>query len=238
MGRGRERVTSAETVTGTSMLGRAGLRLILLLLSTIVATVQSFLLPQAGIARKCASSALRRGKCSAYHFGKWQLQFAPVRGRQVRHRAAFSPGGASRLSAQLAELAEVGGCALTHHYITVADKVTLHVVEAGNPGGTAGTVCLLHGFPDFWLSWRRQLPPLVQAGYKIICPDMRGYGKSSKPEGIERYSEVEITADVDALRKYFCGEEGTFELLVGHDWGTIPRAPVIQLETRTRIYLP
>ena len=58
-----------------------------------------------------------------------------------------------------------------------------------------------------------------QAGYRVICPDMRGYAASSKPAGIENYSEVAITGDVDALRKHFCGADGAFELLVGHDWG-------------------
>jgi pimeloyl-ACP methyl ester carboxylesterase len=61
------------------------------------------------------------------------------------------------MSASLPELDEVGGVALTHHYITVADDVVLHVVEAGGRSGEGvATVCFLHGFPDFWLSWRRQ----------------------------------------------------------------------------------
>ena len=65
--------------------------------------------------------------------------------------------GALHLSASLPELDEVGGVALTHHYITVADDVVLHVVEAGGRSGEGvATVCFLHGFPDFWLSWRRQ----------------------------------------------------------------------------------
>ena len=108
-----------------------------------------------------------------------------------RQRLAAAPGGARQLrAAQLPELDEVGGVALTHHYVTVDEGVKLHVVEAGGVGADAPTVCLLHGFPDFWLSWRRQLPALVGAGFRVLCPDLRGYAKSSKPPGIHRYSEV------------------------------------------------
>ena len=65
-----------------------------------------------------------------------------------------------RPTASLAALDEMEGVALTHHFVSVSDKISLHVVEAGR--SDAPTVCLLHGFPDFWLSWRRQLPRLVQ----------------------------------------------------------------------------
>jgi hypothetical protein len=98
-------------------------------------------------------------------------------------------------AASLPELDQIDGVALTHHYIPVAADVILHVVEARNSGNSnadndSPAICLLHGFPDFWLGWRRQLPLLAQAGYRVICPDLRGYAKSSKPQGIERYSEV------------------------------------------------
>lgn len=96
-------------------------------------------------------------------------------------------------AASLPELDQIDGIAITHRYITVAADVTLHVVEAWNaPAGidSPPTICLLHGFPDFWLGWRRQLPQLARAGYRVICPDLRGYAKSLKPKGIERYSEV------------------------------------------------
>jgi hypothetical protein len=74
-----------------------------------------------------------------------------------RDASHVSHTGALHLSASLPELDEVGGVALMHHYITVADDVVLHVVEAGGRSGEGvATVCFLHGFPDFWLSWRRQ----------------------------------------------------------------------------------
>lgn len=130
-------------------------------------------------------------------------------------------GGVRRL-ATIKDLDEVSGVALRHTHVQVADDVTLHVVEAGrgeSTGASPPTVCLLHGFPDFWLSWRRQLPSLVDAGFRVICPDLRGYAQSSKPKGIARYSEVEVVDDIEALRKHFCGPDGQFELLCGHDWG-------------------
>jgi hypothetical protein len=108
-------------------------------------------------------------------------------------KVSFVP--ARMQAASLPELDQIDGVAITHRYITVAADVTLHVVEAWSsenaPAGIySPTICLLHGFPDFWLGWRRQLPRLAQAGYRVICPDLRGYAKSSKPKGIERYSEV------------------------------------------------
>lgn len=51
-------------------------------------------------------------------------------------------------------------------------------------------------FPDFWYSWRHQLPGLVQAGYRVVCPDLRGYGRSSKPSRLDAYSERALVADV------------------------------------------
>jgi len=81
----------------------------------------------------------------------------------------------------------------------------LHVVEAGESSGgaqdkSAKTICLLHGFPDFWLSWRRQLPGLTEAGYRVLCPDLRGYAKSSQPKAIDRYSEVRCVCACHPVR--------------------------------------
>ena len=136
------------------------------------------------------SSSFSPGVILGKHFARagWHNQrLAPPAPSQVRCPFGNAAGGARKLSA-LAELDQVGGVELRHHFVPVDDGVKLHVVEAG--AKDAPTVCLLHGFPDFWLSWRRQIPPLVKAGYRVICPDMRGYAKSSKPRGIERYSEV------------------------------------------------
>ncbi len=90
--------------------------------------------------------------------------------------------------------------------------VRLHYVEAGS----GPLVVLLHGFPEFWYSWRRQIAPLAQAGYRVIVPDMRGYNLSSKPKAISAYGARTLVEDIANLVRT-CGEERAF--LVGHDWG-------------------
>jgi pimeloyl-ACP methyl ester carboxylesterase len=75
---------------------------------------------------------------------------------------------------------------------------------------------MVHGWPELWYSWRHQIPAVVAAGFKVVAPDVRGYGGSDKPHPVEAYDMVELTADlvglIDAL-----GEERA--ILVGHDWG-------------------
>ncbi len=58
--------------------------------------------------------------------------------------------------------------------------VDLHVTEAGDAG--APLVVLAHGFPELAYSWRHQIPALAAAGYHVVAPDQRGYGRSSRPE--------------------------------------------------------
>ena len=91
-------------------------------------------------------------------------------------------------------------------------EVRLHYVEAGE----GPLVVLLHGFPEFWLSWRFQIPALVAAGFRVVAPDMRGYNRSSKPRGARAYDTDRLAADVRALIR----ERGAERAYVaGHDWG-------------------
>jgi pimeloyl-ACP methyl ester carboxylesterase len=90
--------------------------------------------------------------------------------------------------------------------------VRLHYVEAG----TGPLVVLLHGFPEFWYSWRHQIPALAAAGYHVVAPDMRGYNLSDKPASVAAYRMEELTADVRDLIRH-CGESKA--TVVGHDWG-------------------
>lgn len=92
-----------------------------------------------------------------------------------------------------------------------AGGVTLHVAECGD----GPPVVLLHGFPEFWYSWRKQMPYLAANGFRAIAPDLRGYNLSSKPAGVRSYSIPEIAADISALS----GSLGEAVTLVGHDWG-------------------
>jgi pimeloyl-ACP methyl ester carboxylesterase len=104
---------------------------------------------------------------------------------------------------------------------TVLEEVTfhngaiqLHVIAAGPPDGPVAI--LLHGFPEFWYCWHKQIEPLAAAGFRVIVPDQRGYNTSSKPRGALPYALPELTSDVLAVADQL-GQESIF--LAGHDWG-------------------
>jgi pimeloyl-ACP methyl ester carboxylesterase len=91
-------------------------------------------------------------------------------------------------------------------------EVRLHYVEAGE----GPLVVLLHGFPEFWFSWRFQIPALVAAGFRVVAPDLRGYNLSSRPRGARAYDPDRLAGDVrDLIRER--GAERAF--VAGHDWG-------------------
>lgn len=83
-------------------------------------------------------------------------------------------------------------------------------------------VIMLHGFPELNFSWRHQMPLLAEKGYRVWAPNMRGYGASSKPEGIAAYRIDTLIHDVAALIDLAKAEQPTSEvMLVAHDWGAI-----------------
>jgi pimeloyl-ACP methyl ester carboxylesterase len=82
--------------------------------------------------------------------------------------------------------------------------------------GEGQPVVLCHGFPELAFSWRHQVPALVQAGYRVIAPDMRGYGRSSAPAEIEAYDVLTLCGDLCGLLDALELERAMF---VGHDWG-------------------
>ena len=102
---------------------------------------------------------------------------------------------------------------LEHSYIET-NGIRLHVVQAGPKSGTP--VVLLHGFPENWRCWIRQLPALVDAGCRVIVPDQRGYNLSDKPKGVKAYSVYTLVEDVIGLIDALDYEKVN---LVGHDWG-------------------
>ncbi len=98
--------------------------------------------------------------------------------------------------------------------------VRLHVVCAGPKDGKL--VVLLHGFPEFWWSWRHQLHAFAQAGYRVLAPDMRGYAQSDKPKGVDAYRLEALTRDVAELVELNqAGRERASAIVVGHDWGAV-----------------
>ncbi len=101
------------------------------------------------------------------------------------------------------------------------DAVSLRVVRAGPVGGPP--VILLHGFPEGWYGWRKQIAPLARAGYRVWVPDQRGYGPSDKPARVSDYHIDRLADDVLGLLEAATIEAGlpagTPVPLVGHDWG-------------------
>jgi pimeloyl-ACP methyl ester carboxylesterase len=96
--------------------------------------------------------------------------------------------------------------------VEVEPGVRLHVVEAG----TGPLVVLLHGFPEFWYSWRKQIPALAGAGFHVVAPDMRGYNLSDKPRGVRAYRAELLSRDVARLLDHYRASRA---YVVGHDWG-------------------
>lgn len=97
-----------------------------------------------------------------------------------------------------------------HGYAHV-NGIQLHYVTQGK----GPLVILLHGFPEFWYSWRHQIPALAHH-FRVVAPDLRGYNDSEKPPGVSSYRVDTLTADVMGLIRVF-GEEKA--IIIGHDWG-------------------
>ena len=93
-------------------------------------------------------------------------------------------------------------------------EVRLHCAFAGPEDGKL--VILLHGFTEFWWSWRFQIPALAAAGFRVVAPDMRGYNLSDKPFGVEAYRIEKLIGDVAGLIRALGCESAH---IVGHDWG-------------------
>jgi epoxide hydrolase 4 len=98
------------------------------------------------------------------------------------------------------------------HREAIVNGVRLHYVEQGE----GPLVVLLHGFPEFWYSWRHQIPALAEAGFRVVAPDQRGYNTSEKPRGVRSYRIEHLVDDVAALIQHAGAERAT---VVGHDWG-------------------
>jgi pimeloyl-ACP methyl ester carboxylesterase len=87
----------------------------------------------------------------------------------------------------------------------------LHYVEEG----TGPLVVMLHGFPEFWYSWRKQIPALAAACFRVIAPDLRGYNLSTRPLDVDAYKMSEVVGDIAGLIL----RSGGRATVVGHDWG-------------------
>lgn len=102
---------------------------------------------------------------------------------------------------------------MQHEHINIGE-VTLHIVQAGPADGPP--LILLHGFPEYWYGWRKQIEPLAEAGFRVIVPDQRGVNLSDKPRHIKQYDIDLLAGDVVKLAQAL-GHERFY--LAGHDWG-------------------
>jgi pimeloyl-ACP methyl ester carboxylesterase len=92
-----------------------------------------------------------------------------------------------------------------------SNGVKIHYVTAGT-----GPLCvMIHGFPDFWYTWREQMPELAKH-FQVVAIDQRGYNLSDKPEGVDNYRLEKLVADIDAVVDHFKAKKA---IIVGHDWG-------------------
>ncbi len=92
--------------------------------------------------------------------------------------------------------------------------IRMHYLEAG----TGPLVVLLHGFPECSLAWRNQLDAIAKVGYRVVAPDLRGYGQTDSPKDIEAFDIFQLTGDIVGL-VHALGE--TSAVIIGHDWGAL-----------------
>jgi pimeloyl-ACP methyl ester carboxylesterase len=99
------------------------------------------------------------------------------------------------------------------HGYADSDGVKIHYAELGK----GPLVVMIHGFPDYWYTWREQMEVLSKE-YHVVAIDQRGYNKSDKPKGVENYTVKKLVGDVAAVIHHFGQEKA---IIVGHDWGGV-----------------
>jgi len=96
--------------------------------------------------------------------------------------------------------------------VVAVNGIQMHIAEQGS--GPLAICC--HGWPELGYSWRHQIPALAAAGYRVVVPDMRGFGKTEAPHDIDQYSILHLVGDIVAL-VYALGAKQA--VIIGHDWG-------------------
>lgn len=100
---------------------------------------------------------------------------------------------------------------LGEHGYADSGGVKIHYVTRGE----GPLVVMIHGFPDYWYTWREQIPALAEH-FQVVAIDQRGYNRSDKPAGVENYIVPKLVDDVKAVIEHFDREQA---IIVGHDWG-------------------
>ena len=100
---------------------------------------------------------------------------------------------------------------LGKHGFAKSGDVKIHYVTMGE----GPLVVMLHGFPDYWYTWRKQMPSLAKR-FQVVAIDQRGYNESEQPEGLEQYAMEKLVGDVKSIIQHFEADRAT---IIGHDWG-------------------
>jgi len=106
---------------------------------------------------------------------------------------------------------QAGADELGEHGFADSCGVKIHYVTTGE----GPLLVMLHGFPDYWYTWRKQMPALAEH-FQVVAVDLRGYNKSDQPEGVENYAMSALVGDVKAVVEHFNRRQA---VIVGHDWG-------------------
>jgi pimeloyl-ACP methyl ester carboxylesterase len=97
------------------------------------------------------------------------------------------------------------------HGFAQSGDVRIHYVT----NGEGPLLVMIHGFPDYWYTWREQMPVLAEK-FQVVAIDQRGYNESDKPEGVPNYAMDKLVGDIRAVIQHFKKEKA---VVVGHDWG-------------------
>lgn len=100
---------------------------------------------------------------------------------------------------------------LGKHGFAESGDVKIHYVTMGE----GPLLVMIHGFPDYWFTWREQMPELAKR-FQVVAIDQRGYNKSDQPEGVANYAMNKLVGDIRAVIEHFDRKSAT---IVGHDWG-------------------
>ena len=104
---------------------------------------------------------------------------------------------------------------VVEHHMADSDGVTIHYVAVGQ--SDAPLVVMIHGFPDYWYTWRAQIEAL-RDNYRVVAVDLRGYNRSAKPQGVENYTLDLLRGDIAAV---VAAQQRPTATVIGHDWGGV-----------------
>lgn len=102
------------------------------------------------------------------------------------------------------------------HRFADSGGVRIHYAALGKASDKERLVVMIHGFPDFWYTWRHQMRALAGQGYRVVAVDQRGYNLSDKPPGVDSYKMSALVSDIAAVIQ---AEGRASAVVVGHDWG-------------------